>query len=113
LMNSLPKVVFSKTLHHVDWENSRLVREDFIREVTRMKNEPGRDIAIFGSSELAVTFVQQGLIDEFRIMINPVVLGGGKPLFYGIHPKLSLTLIKTRTFKSGNILLYYEPAKTP
>ncbi len=68
----------------------------------------GKDIAIFGSSDLAVTFIEHGLIDEFRIMVNPIVLGEGKSLFNGIKSKLDLKLIKTRVFKSGNILLYYE-----
>jgi len=111
LMNSLPKIVFSKTLQKVEWENTRLVKDSFAETVSKLKQEAGKDIAIFGSSDLAVTLVQYNLIDEFRVMINPIVLGAGKPLFQGIRSKFDLRLIKTRTFKSGNILLYYEPKR--
>jgi len=109
LMNSVPKIVFSKTLQKVEWENTRLVKDNFVEAVSELKKEARKEIAIFGSSDLAVAFIEHNLIDEFRVMINPVILGNGKPLFQGIKSKLDLRLIKTRTFKSGNILLYYEP----
>jgi dihydrofolate reductase len=111
LMNSLPKIVFSKTLEKAEWENTKLVRDNIVEEVSKLKQLPGKDIAIFGSSDLAVTLLDLGLIDEFRIMVNPVVLGEGKPILQGIKSKLELKLLKTRTFKSGNVLLYYEPGK--
>jgi dihydrofolate reductase len=111
LMNRLPKIVFSKTLEKAEWENTRLVRDNIVEEVTKLKELPGKDIAIFGSSDLAVTLIDLGFIDEFRIMVNPVVLGEGKPILQGIKNKLELKLLKTRTFKSGNVLLYYEPRK--
>jgi dihydrofolate reductase len=111
LMNSLPKIVFSKTLKHVEWENTRLVNDNFVEAISKLKQEAGKDIAIFGSSDLAVTFIEHGLIDEFRIMVNPIALGKGKPLFKGLKTELYLRLTKTRTFKSGNILLYYEPKR--
>jgi len=110
-MNTLPKFVFSKTLHQVEWSNSRLVAENIAGEISQMKQEQGRDMAIFGSAKLAVSLLQMGLIDELRIMVNPVVLGKGKPLFTGLHHKVNLKLIKTRTFRSGNVLLYYQPDK--
>jgi len=108
LMNRLPKIVFSKTLKNAEWENTKLVNDDFVEAVSKLKQEAGKDIAIFGSSDLAVTLIEHGLIDELRIMVNPIVLGEGKPLFKGIKSKLDLKLVKTRVFKSGNILLYYE-----
>lgn len=111
LMNSLPKIVFSKTLEKAGWDNTKLVKDNFVEEVLRLKQQPGKDIAIFGSSDLAVTFMEHDLIDEYRIMVNPIVLGNGKPLFQGIKSKLNLKLLKTRTFNSGNILLYYEPQR--
>ncbi len=111
LMNSLPKIVFSKTLDRAKWENTKLIKENFVDEILKLKQQPGKDIAIFGSSDLAVTFIEHGLIDEFRIMVNPIVLGEGKPLLKGIKGKLDLKLIKTKMFKSGNILLYYEPKR--
>jgi dihydrofolate reductase len=110
LMNSLPKIVFSRTLENTDWNSTRLVKDNFVQEVLKLKEQPGKNIAIFGSSDLAVTCIEHRLIDEFRIMVNPVVLGNGKTLFKGIKDRLNLKLIKTKSFKSGNILLYYELA---
>jgi dihydrofolate reductase len=110
-MNNLPKIVFSKTLSKVDWQNTRLVKADFAEEISRLKQAPGKDLIIFGSSDLAVTFIEKGLIDEFRIMINPVALGGGKSLFHGLQSRLELKLIEVRPFKSGNVLLSYIPAR--
>jgi dihydrofolate reductase len=109
-MNTIPKIVFSTTLEKVDWSNSRLVKENIAGEVAQLKQQPGRDLAIFGSANLAVSLLQMGLIDELRIMVNPVVLGNGKPLFTGLHDQVKLNLIKTRSFRSGNVLLYYQPA---
>ncbi len=110
-MNNLPKIVFSKTLQKVEWNNSRLVKENIVEEISTMKQQPGKDMVIFGSGSIVSTFMQLGLIDEYRIIVNPVVLGKGKPLFKGINDKLNLKLLKTKTFSSGNVLLYYEPAK--
>ena len=111
LMNSLPKIVFSRTLDKAEWNNTKLVQENIAEEVVKLKQQSGKDIAIFGSSDLAVTLAEQGLIDEYRIIVNPVFLGGGTPLLKGIPNKLNLKLLKARTFKSGNVLLYYSPAK--
>ena len=109
IMNRLPKIVFSKTLKKVEWENTRLVNDHFVEAISKLKQEAGKDIAIFGSSDLAVTLLEHGLLDELRIMVNPILLGKGKTIFQGIKTQLGLKLLKTRTFKSGNILLYYEP----
>ncbi len=108
-MNSTPKIVFSHSLSDAKWENTRLVKEDFGTEVMRLKAQPGKDMIIFGSSDLAVSFVEHGLLDELRIMINPVVLGQGRSVFQGIHDRLRLKLLRTKTFHSGNVLLYYQP----
>jgi dihydrofolate reductase len=110
-MNSLPKYVFSKTLKKVDWNNSTLVKGDPIEAVKKLKEQPGRDLAIFGSSDLAVTLIPSGLIDEYRIFINPIVLGAGKPLFKGIHKRLNLKLMSSRVFHSGLVLLNYQQAE--
>jgi dihydrofolate reductase len=109
LMNRLPKIVFSKTLKKVEWENTKLVNDNFVESISKLKQEAGKDIAVFGSSDLAVTLIEHGLLDELRIMVNPILLGEGKPIFQGIKTQLGLQLLKTRTFKSGNVLLYYEP----
>ncbi|MDQ6866235.1 MAG: dihydrofolate reductase family protein [Thermoproteota archaeon] len=108
-MNNLPKIVFSKTLQEVKWNNSRLVKENIAEEISKMKQQPGKDMVIFGSGSIVSTFMQLGLIDEYRILVNPVVLGNGKPLFKGIIDKQKLKLLKTRVFGSGVVILYYQP----
>jgi dihydrofolate reductase len=107
-MNSIPKIVFSRTLKRADWNNTRLIREVDAEEISQLKQVPGKDIAIFGSSNLAVTFIHHGLIDEFRIIVNPVALGGGNPLFKGLHDRLNLKLLTAKAFHSGNVLLCYQ-----
>lgn len=108
-MNSYPKIVFSTTLPGVTWQNTRLVKANAAQEVTRLKQQPGKDLIIFGSSDLAVSLIPHGLIDEFRILVNPVALGRGKPLFQGLQQPLNLSLAQTRTFQNGNVLLVYQP----
>jgi dihydrofolate reductase len=110
-MNSLSKIVFSKTLTKADWQNTRLIKDNFVEQISKLKKRPGKDMFIFGSSDLVVSFIPHGLIDEYRIMVNPVFLGAGKPLLKGIHNRVELKLVKTKLFKSGNVLIYYEPAK--
>jgi dihydrofolate reductase len=111
LMNSLPKIVFSKTLDTAEWNNSRLVKDAhrLVEEVLELKRQPGKDIAVFGSSDLAATLAGHGLIDEYRIMIAPVFLGDGRSLLRGIKEEPNLKLLRVRTFKSSNVLLCYEP----
>jgi dihydrofolate reductase len=110
-MNHLAKIVFSKTLDKVEWENTKLVKGNFTEEIAKLKQQPGKDLAIFGSSDLAVTLIQNNLIDEFHILVNPIVMGRGKSLFEGIPGRLKLKLLKTKTFRSGNVLLYYQPIR--
>jgi dihydrofolate reductase len=110
-MNAMPKIVFSRTLTKAEWQNTRLIKANFAEEISKLKQQRGKDLIILGSSDLAVTFLQAGLLDEIRILINPIILGNGKPLFKGLKNKLALSLLKTRAFKSGNVLLYYEPVK--
>jgi dihydrofolate reductase len=107
-MNSIPKIVVSRTLDEAAWANTRLVNA--IEELKALKQQPGKDIAILGSSDLTASLLQIGLVDELRIMVNPVVLGAGKSLFRTASDRTSLELMKSRTFRSGNVLLYYQPA---
>lgn len=109
-MNSISKVVFSKTLEKAEWQNTRLVKDNIADEIMKMKQQAGKDIFIFGSSNLTVSLAEHGLVDEYRIMVNPVVLGNGKPLLKGINDTLPLKLLKTKVFHSGNVLLSYQPA---
>ena len=110
-MNNLPKIVFSKTLQEVKWNNSRLVKENIAEEISKIKQQPGKDMVIFGSGSIVSTFMQHGLIDEYRIIVNPIVLGNGNPLFKGINGKQNLKLLKTKVFDSGIVILFYEPAQ--
>jgi len=107
-MNSFPKIVFSRTLDKAEWNNTRLVKDDVAEEIIKLKQQLGKDIAIFGSANLAASLIPKGLIDEFRIMVNPIVLGKGTPLFQNVNEKLNLKLVKSRTFSNGNVLLYYQ-----
>jgi len=108
LMNTTTKIVFSTTLAQAEWENSRLVKDHVAEEISQLKQQPGKDIAIFGSSDLAVSLMRMGLLDELRIMVNPVVLGSGKMLFAGMNEKANLKLLGTKVFRSGNVLLRYQ-----
>jgi dihydrofolate reductase len=109
-MNNLPKIVISKTLEKVAWNNTKLVKGNIADEVAALKQKPGKDIVIYGSGSIVSTLAQRGLIDEYLIFVNPIVLGSGKPLFKGMKDRLNLKLQKTRIFKNGVILLYYRPA---
>jgi len=91
-MNTLPKIVFSRTLERVEWNNTRLVKGNVAEEISKLKQQPGKDLLLFGSADLASTLTNLGLIDEYRVMVNPVVLGSGKPLFKGMKDKLNLKL---------------------
>lgn len=108
-MNSLPKVVFSRTMEKPSWNNTRLVKGDIAAEIRKMKNEPGKDMVIFGSGTIVAQLAQAGLIDEFQIVVNPIILGEGRTMFDGIRERLNLRLTKARTFGNGNVLLCYEP----
>ena len=108
-MNELPKIVFSRTLEKLEWRNSRLVRENVAEEVAKLKRQPGKDIALFGSADLASTFMRLGLIDEYRILVNPIVLGAGNPMFKNVKDRTTVKLQKTETFGSGVVVLNYQP----
>jgi len=108
-MNKLPKVVFSRTLDKASWNNTKLVQGDMAAEIRKMKEEPGADMAILGSGSIVSQLAQEGLIDEYQIAMNPVVLGKGRTMFDGIKEKLTLKLTKSRAFGNGNVLLWYEP----
>lgn len=110
-MNNTSKVVFSRTLEKVEWNNSRLVRENIAGEISKMKHQTGKDMVIYGSGSIVSLFAQSGLIDDYRIFVNPVVLGNGKPLFKGLKDRFKLKLLSTKVFKSGVVLLHYEPEK--
>jgi dihydrofolate reductase len=109
-MNGLPKVVFSKTLQKLDWKNSRVVRDNIEEEVSRLKQQPGKDMVIFGSATLASFLLQRGMIDDYRVILQPVLLGRGTPLFKDVTEKIQLKLISAKVFGSGVVLLSYQRA---
>lgn len=108
-MNSSPKIVFSRTLSTADWANTRLVKTDMLGEVRRLKEQSGKDLTILGSGSIVAQLAQAGLIDEYQLLVNPVVLGKGRTMFEGIRDKILLRLVETRSFGNGNVLLRYEP----
>jgi len=109
-MNNVPKVVFSKTLEKAEWNNTRLVKENPEEEVANLKRQPGEDIFIFGSANFSSTLMRHGLIDEYRLGFNPIVLGGGNPLFKTSPNRMRMKLLEARTLNSGVVILRYEPA---
>lgn len=109
-MNSLPKIVYSKTLSKASWNNSRIISGDLKEEIERLKNEPGGDLVIFGSGTLISGLAKLGLIDEYKLVINPVALGNGNPMFKNIGSQLKLELIDTTVFQSGVVIISYRPA---
>ena len=111
MMNDLQKIVFSRTLDNAEWNNSKVVKENVSEEISRLKQQPGKDMVIFGSGIIVSEFAKFGLIDLYRLIVNPVVLGSGKPLFKGLDDKLKLKLLNARPFGSGNVILEYEPMK--
>jgi dihydrofolate reductase len=111
-MNGLEKIVFSTTLNSVSWgtfNNARLVKNDAVEEINRLKQQDRKDLVIFGSGTLISSLVPSGVIDEYRLLVHPLVLEDGIPLFKGLDSDLKLTLIDTQPFKSGNVLLTYTP----
>ncbi len=101
--------MFSRTLKTVDWHNARLATGDVAEEILRLNRQPGKDIALFGSADLASTFIRLGLIDEYRSFVTPVVLGRGTPMFKNIQKKMALKLLKAEAWSSGVVALFYQP----
>jgi dihydrofolate reductase len=108
-MNGLAKVVVSRTLERAEWANTRIVRADVAGEVAKLKRESPKGVLVMGSSDLAASLSGQGLIDEYRLMVNPIFLGAGKPVLAGLASDVRLTLRDVRRFRSGNVLLSYAP----
>lgn len=110
-INTVPKVVVSTTLHTVAWRNSTLIRTNVAEELTRLKQQQGKHITIIGSAALVQSLLRDGLIDELRLLVPPVVLGGGKRLFSATDMQQALTLVNARTFSTGVVYLIYRPDK--
>jgi dihydrofolate reductase len=109
-MNALPKYVFSRTLKKSDWNNTQLFSADLPGAVAKIKRESARDIFLFGSANLAESLIPHGLIDEFRIAVNPVILGGGTPLFKQ-GERVKLKLLDSKPMSTGIVIVRYQPVK--
>ena len=111
-MNNMSKYVVSTTLKKADWNNSKLIRTNVADEVRKLKQQPGKDILVYGSARLVNTLLQHDLVDELRLMVHPVVLGSGRRLFDDHAEMLkALKLAESKTFPSGIVLLSYHQAK--
>jgi dihydrofolate reductase len=108
-MNSLQKFVFSRKLDQVTWKNTTLLKGELAAEVRKLKQQPGPNIVIMGSGSVVAQLADAGLIDEYQIVLNPIVVGNGRTLFEGVKRKLPMKLAKSRAFSNGNVVLFYEP----
>lgn len=110
VIDSIPKIVFSSTLKNPEWETARLAKRGLKEEVLALRQQPGRDILV-GSRSLIIALMNLRLIDELQLSVHPVLAGKGLPLFENINDRMLLKLKKTKTFSSGPVTFYYEPAK--
>jgi dihydrofolate reductase len=111
LMNSIPKIVFSKTLKSVEWQNTTIISENASNEIQKLKEQGGKDVYVFGSANLSETFINDNLFDEYRICIAPVILGQGRPLFRQGIPSKNLSLVSTQQLLTGGVILKYRTNK--
>jgi dihydrofolate reductase len=108
-MNEQPKVVFSRTLDHAEWENSCVARGELADEISRLRHQPGGDILAWGGAAFVQALSRAGLVDEYRLTINPVALGDGLPLFKGLAAPIALELVEATTYGTGAALHIYRP----
>jgi dihydrofolate reductase len=111
VMNDTPKLVASTTLQSVEWQNSTLLGKDVASELRRIKREPGKDISITGSPTLVRSLLREGMIDELRLLVHPIVVGAGKRLFLDQEERVPLKLAGSKTFSTGVLYLTYVPAE--
>jgi dihydrofolate reductase len=109
-MNRMPKFVVSRTLDRADWQNTTRLGGDLAGAVRALKASPGPDLVILGSGSIVSQLAQARLIDEFQLVVNPVVLGQGRTLFETVEGRLELRFMRSRSFANGNLVLWYEPA---
>lgn len=107
LVHSKEKYVFSRTQKETD-NRAILINDNIVEEVNKLKKKPGRDIWLYGGSSLITTFINLGLVDEFRLSVHPIILGEGKPLFIDINKRLNLQIVETKKFSSGVVQLIYR-----
>lgn len=108
LIDNIPKIVFSRTLNHVDWKSTTLKKEIVPGEIITLKQQTGKNM-IVGSPGLILALLKLNLIDEYQICVHPTIIGKGLPLFKKIENRIDLKLLQTKTFRNGAVLLYYQP----
>ncbi len=108
-MNRMPKIVFSRTMERADWSNTSLIKGDIVGEMRSLKAGSGVDMVIMGSGSVVAQLSQERLIDEYQIVVVPIVLGAGRTMFESLSGRMELTLTSTRSFDNGNVLLCYAP----
>jgi dihydrofolate reductase len=111
-LNNMRKVVVSTTLKSADWNNSTLIKGNVLEEIARLKQQPGRNILVPGSITLVQSLMRQNLIDEYSLLVYPIVLGAGQRLFPEAIAKMPLKLIEAKSFSTGVVLMRYQPDKT-
>jgi dihydrofolate reductase len=110
-VEDIPKIVFSRTLTEATWNNTRLIKDNVAEEILKLKQEPGKDLVIFGSPGLSTDLMNLGLIDEYRFTVHPVIVGEGLSVFKNNNAKSKLKLLETTTLKSGVVTLHYTTIK--
>jgi len=110
-MNTIPKIVFSKTMNKAEWNNTTLVKGNAVEEVAKLKRQPGKNMFVFGSANLSSTLLEHDLFDEINLALAPVILGRGNPLFKASPDRLKMKLLEARPLKSGGVILRYEPER--
>lgn len=111
-MNNTPKLVVSTTLTTVEWQNSTLLSGNLVEEITKLKQQPGKNIGVSGSATLVRWLLRENLLDELRLLVHPIVVGRGKRLFEGMDDRLPLKLLDSKTFSTGVLFLTYGPAES-
>jgi len=111
-MNKAEKIVFSRTLDKVEWNNARLIKENIVEEIEKMKQTPGNNMTVLGSGSIVNQFADAGLIDELQLLVQPVAISAGTPVLKDIKETMNFGLSNSRVFETGNVLLVYQPAKT-
>ncbi len=111
-VENIPKIVFSRSLETVTWNNTRLIKTNIAEEIAELKQQPGKDLVIFGSPGLSQTLMQLGLIDAYRLTVNPVILGSGISVFNSFKDHVKLKLLESRTLSSGVLGLHYETQRS-
>jgi dihydrofolate reductase len=109
-MNQSEKIVFSRSLDKVEWSNTRVIKDNIVEEIKKMKESEGRNLTILGSGSIINQFADAGLIDELQILLQPVALSEGTPILKDVKDNLQFKLTDSRAFETGNVLLCYQPA---